>query len=161
MTPATHIQDMHHKTFDFLFFRLGSFLLGVAAEQIIQIRRGNMPQINPDSQRVDLRDIFQMPPDTQMNDSTAVLEVKSRLGRTYVPVDTAEGTIALKLDQIKTLPPLIDCHKSHPALWGLALLDENIAFLLDLDRLKPEMNHKRFTAEQADSSSRRPTSVAK
>ena len=136
MTPATDIRNMHHKTFDFLLFRLGSFLLGVAAEQVIRIRRGNMPQINPGSRQVNLRDIFQMSSDTQTNDSTAVLEIKSQWGRTYVPVDTAEGTIALKLDQIKKLPPLIDFHKSNPALWGLALLDENIAFLLDLDQLK-------------------------
>ena len=136
MTAATDIRNMHHKTFDFLFFRLGSFLLGVAAEQVIRIRRGNMPQINPGSQQVNLRDIFQMSPDTQTNDSTAVLEIKSQWGRTYVPVDTAEGTIALKLDQIKKLPPLINFHKSHPALWGLALLDKNIVFLMDLDQLK-------------------------
>jgi CheW-like domain len=136
MPPATDFHNMHHKTFEFLLFRLGSFLLGVASEQVIRISRGVMSQINPDSQRVDLRDIFQMSPDTQTNDSTAVLEVKSQLGRTYVPVDSAEGTIALELGQIKKLPPLIDCHKSHTALWGLALLDENIAFLLDLDQLK-------------------------
>ena len=136
MTPATDIRNMHHKTFDFLLFRLGSFLLGVAAEQVIRIRRGNMLQIDPGSQQVNLRDIFQMSPDTQTNDSNAVLEIKSQWGRTYIPVDTAEGTIALKLDQIKKLPPLINFHKSHPALWGLALLDENIAFLLDLDQLK-------------------------
>jgi len=135
MIPATHIQNMHHKTFDFLLFRLGSFLLGVAAEQIIRIRRGGISQINPGSQRVDLRDIFHISPDTQTNDPPAFLEVNSQLGRTYIPVDTAEGTIALKLDQIKKLPPLIDCHKSHAALWGLALLNKNIVFLLDLDQL--------------------------
>ena len=135
MTPATDTRNMHRKTFDFLLFRLGSFLLGVAAEQVIRITRGNMPQINPGSRQVDLRDIFRMSPHTQTNDSNAVLEVKSQFGRTYVPVDTAEGTVALELDQIKKLPPLIDFHKSHPALWGLALLDENIVFLLDLDQL--------------------------
>ena len=138
MTPATDIRNMHHKTFDFLLFRLGSFLLGVAAEQVIRIRRGNMPQINSGSRQVNLRDIFQMSPDTQTNDSNAVLEIKSQLGRTYIQVDTAEGTIALKLDQIKKLPPLIDSHKCHTAFWGLALLDEKVAFLLDLDQLEPE-----------------------
>jgi len=138
MTSATHIRNMHGKTFDFLLFRLGSFLLGVAAEQIIRITRGNMPQINPGSQQVDLRDILQMSPHTQTNVSTAVLEVKSQLGRTYIPVDTAEGTIALKLDQIKKLPPLIDFHKSHPALWGLALLENGIAFLVDLDGMRSD-----------------------
>jgi len=137
MTPAAHIRNMHRKTFDFLLFRLEPFLLGVAAEQVIRITRGNMPQIDPGSQQVDLRDIFQISPHTQTNNSTAVLEVKSQFGRTYVPVDRAEGTIALKLDQIKRLPPLIDFHKGHSALWGLALLDENIVFLLDLDQLKP------------------------
>ena len=137
MTPASHIQNMHRKTFDFLLFRLGSFLLGVAAEQVIRIRRGVMSQINPGSQQVDLRDIFQMSPRNQTNNSAAVLEVKSQLGQTYIPVDTAEGTVALNLNQIKKLPPLIDFHKGHPALWGLALLDEDIVFLLDLDQLKP------------------------
>ena len=137
MTPATHIRKTPSKTFDFLLFRLGSFLLGVAAEQVIRITRGNMLQINQGHQEVDLRDIFQMSPRTQTNNSTAVLVVKSQFGRTHVPVDTAEGTVALKLDQIKRLPLLIDSHKGHPALWGLALLDENIVFLLDLDQLKP------------------------
>jgi len=135
MTPATHIRNMHGKTFDFLLFRLGSFLLGVATEQVIRIRRGVMAQINPGSQQVDLRDIFQMPPHNQTNNSAAVLEVKSQLGRAYIPVDTAEDTIALNLDQIKKLPPLINFHKSHPALWGLALLENRIVFLVDLDRL--------------------------
>lgn len=138
MTPATDIRNMHLKSFDFLFFRLGSFLLGVAAEQVMGIRRGNMPQMDPDSQQVCLRDIFQMSTDTQTNLPTAILEIQSRSGRAYVPVDKAEGTIALKLHQIKKLPPLINFHKSHPALWGLALLDDNIAFLMDLDQLKPE-----------------------
>ena len=138
MTPNTHIRNTTGVTFDFLLFRLGSFLLGVAAEQVVHITRGNMFQTNQGRQQVDLRDIFQMPPRTKTNNSTAVLEVKSQFGRTYVPVDTAEGTVALKLNQIKKLPPLIDFHKGHPALWGLALLGENIVFLLDLDQLKPD-----------------------
>ena len=137
MTPATHIQDMPRETFDFLLFRLGSFLLGVAAEQVIRITRGNMSPINQVGLQVDLRDIFQMSPCTQTNNLSAVLEVKTQFGRAYLPVDTAEDTVALNLDQIKKLPPLIDSHKGHPALWGLALLDKNIVFLLDLDQLKP------------------------
>ncbi|OQY46422.1 MAG: hypothetical protein B6240_07305 [Desulfobacteraceae bacterium 4572_87] len=139
MIPVTDIRNMHDKTFDFLLFRLGSFLWGVAAEQVIHIGRGSIPPINPGSQQVNLRDVFQISPETKTNDSATVIEVKSPLGRTYVPVDTAEGAIALKLDQIKKLPPLINFNKSHAALWGLALLDENIAFLLDLDQIEPEV----------------------
>jgi len=137
MTPAAHIKNMPPETFDFLLFRLGSFLLGMAAEQVIRITRGNMSQINQGSRQVDLRDIFQMSPHTQTNNSAALLELKTQFGRTYVPVDAAEGTVALNLDQIRKLPPLIDFQKGHSPLWGLALLDENIVFLLDLDQLKP------------------------
>ena len=138
MIPAADIQNMHPQTFDFLLFRLGSFLMGVSAEQVVRIRRGVMAQMDPVNQKVDLRDIFKLSPDTRTNLSMTVLEIKSQLGRTYVSVDSAEGTTALGLDQIKKLPPLIDLHKSHAALWGLALLDNNIAFLLDLDRLETD-----------------------
>ena len=40
MIPVTDIRNMHDKTFDFLLFRLGAFLWGVAAEQVIRIGRG-------------------------------------------------------------------------------------------------------------------------
>ena len=143
MPPATDTQDMHHQTFDFLLFRLGSFLLGVAAEQVIQIRRGVISPMNPGGQQVNLKDIFQISPDTQKTDSAAVLAVESQWGRTYVPVDSAEGTIALELGQIKQLPPLIDDHKCHPALWGLALLKNGIVFLVDLDRIRPDGSRHR------------------
>ena len=42
--PATHIRNMHGETFDFFLFRLGSFLLGVATEQVIRITAGTCPK---------------------------------------------------------------------------------------------------------------------
>ena len=138
MTPATEIQSVRQKTFDFILFRLEPFLLGTAATQIIRIRNSDIPQTDSDVEVLNLREIFHLPPNEQTGFSPTFLEVSGGPGRTYVSVDSAEGIIALNLSQIRKLSPLIDLHKSHSFLWGLALLDEKIAFLLDLDQLKPE-----------------------
>ncbi len=137
MTPAAHIPDMNPKTFDFLLFRVEPHLLGVASEQVTRVRRRNGPQTHKERQQVNLREIFNLTPPVQTDGLNTVLEVRGASGRTDIPVDVAEGTIVLTLDQIKKLPPLIDSHKSHFSFWGLALLDEEIVFLLDLDQLKP------------------------
>ncbi len=88
-----------------------------------------------DVKPVSLRDIFDLPP----NDgdfSPAFLEVNGEPSPAVVSVDAVEGILSLNLAQIRRLPPLVDFHKAHSFLWGLALLDEKIAFLLDLDQLK-------------------------
>jgi len=135
MTAVANRQAMHPDSYDFLLFRLGNFLLGAAAEQVIHIRRRDVPHTHSDRRQVNLKEIFQMIPDTP---SETVLEIEHPRGQVDVLVDAAEGTINLNVDQIRKLPVLIDIHKSHPALWGLAILDEKIVFLLDLDLLEPE-----------------------
>ena len=74
---------------------------------------------------------------TRAEERTILLEIRTDAGPIQVPVDEAEGAISLGLDQIKRLPPLIDLHKSHAALWGLAILKAETAFLLDLNRVNP------------------------
>jgi len=138
MTPAAQIPGMHQETFDFLVFRLGPFLLGAVATQITGIRHKDMPKNESDVKRLDLRGIFHLTPREETALPPAFLEVSGERGRTYISVDAAEGIISLNLSQIRKLPPLIDFHKSQPSLWGLALLDKEIIFLMDLDQLKTE-----------------------
>ncbi len=135
MTPATEIQSPGPKTFDFVLFCVGPFLLGAPATQVVRVGIGKMFQMDSDMEPVSLRDIFHLPP----NDgdfSPAFLEVNGESGPAVISVDTVEGIVSLNLAQIKRLPPLVDFHKAHSFLWGLALLDEKIAFLLDPDRLQ-------------------------
>jgi chemotaxis signal transduction protein len=138
MTPAAQVPAMHQETFDFFLFRLGPFLLGAVVTQVTGIRHKDISKIESDVELVDLRGIFHLTPKEEAALSPTFLEVGGERGRTYVPVDAVEGIISLSLSQIRKLPPLIESHKSHPSLWGLALLDKEIIFLMDLDQVKTE-----------------------
>jgi chemotaxis signal transduction protein len=135
MDPDPETEPVRSQTFDVLLFRLGSFLLGAPADQVRRIGHGDLARELPDSQALDLKDIFPVP-DTGGADLPPVFLDVAGLGhRLVVRVDAAEGVIALDVGQIRRLPPLIDAHKSHPCLSGLAVLEDRMAFLLDLHRL--------------------------
>lgn len=138
MASVTDTPGMHQETFDFLLFRLGPFLLGTVATQVIGIRHKAMPDMAADVKLLDLRDIFHLTPRAESDSPPTFLEVGGGQGRTFVSVDTAQGIHSLNLSQIRRLPPLIESHKSHPSLWGLALLGDEIVFLMDLDQLTRE-----------------------
>jgi chemotaxis signal transduction protein len=136
MNSNAETEGMNRKTLDVVLFRLGPFLLGAPAAQVECIRHGELPQTASNGDLLDLRDIFSAPSGEATGFPPVFLEVVGGPGRRRIRVDAAEGIITLHLTQIKRLPPLIDAHKSHASLWGLAVLDETIAFLLDLDQLK-------------------------
>jgi chemotaxis signal transduction protein len=138
MPLADHTRTLHPQTFDFVLFRLGPFLFGVAAERVVRVRRRKMPDRDSHMHRVNLRRLLLPTADGQRDASEDLLEIETRFGRTLVSVDTAEGTLTLTLDQMRELPPLIDRHKRHGVLWGAAFLDKETLFLLDLDLLEPE-----------------------
>ena len=111
--------------------------MGVPAEQVIQVTRSVMSQKDSKIPQLNLREIFHMTSHTRTEGTAILLEVRTKSGPTHVPVDEAEGTISLGLDQIKKLPPLIDLNKSHAALWGIAILKKETAFLVDLSGVSP------------------------
>ena len=84
---------------------------------------------------LNLKDILHLTSQRETAQEHTLLEVKSTVARTYIEVDSADGVIPLNLSQIRKLPPLVDTQKVHPCLWGLALLDDKVAFIVDLDVL--------------------------
>ena len=62
MTPATEIQSPGPKTFDFVLFCVGPFLLGAPATQVVRVGIGKMFQMDSDVEPLSLRDIFHLPP---------------------------------------------------------------------------------------------------
>lgn len=136
MDSNAETEGMRRKTMDVVLFRLGPFLLGAPAAQVECIRRGELPQTASKLDLLDLRDIFSAPSGEATDFPPVFLELLGGPGRRCIRVDAAEGIVTLNLTQIRRLPPLIDAHKSHASLCGLAILDEKIAFLVDLDRLR-------------------------
>ncbi len=137
MDALSNRQERHVDAFEFLLFHLGTFVLAVAADQIIRIKRRVLPDPDSPGRRLDIKKILQITPDTS---SGVVLEIVHPSGQTEMKVDAVEGTVLLTLDQIQKLPYLIELHNRHPALWGLAVLGGRIVFLLDPSLLKTEEN---------------------
>ena len=127
------------ETFDFVLFRSGPFLMGALAEQVSAISH-HLSQSRKDFEIIKLRDIFPFPDDIEKGLQPVFMRVSAKSPPRYVSADTAVGVITLHKKNIKKLPPLIELLKLQTGLWGLALMGEEIAFLLDLDRIEPERN---------------------
>ena len=126
------------QTFEIILFKIADFLFGAPAEQISRILNGEKTkpeELSPAP--VDLGEIFLLQEGAAV-DRSCLLEVDTRTGLQLFRVDTAEGFTNLNLSQIRKLPPLIASKKMNPSFWGLALLENRIVCLVDLDNLKAE-----------------------
>jgi chemotaxis signal transduction protein len=124
------------QSFEFILFTVADFLFGVLAEQVTRIHNGE--KINPEDlgqTPVDLGKAFHVPEQTAVA-RHCLLEVKTGTGMTFFEVDRVEGLTRLDLSQVRKLPPLIGSQKSSSSLWGLALIENRIACLVDLETLR-------------------------
>jgi chemotaxis signal transduction protein len=123
------------QSFEFILFMLADFLFGATAEQVTRIHSGE--KIKPEElgrTRVDLGKAFHVPKETAAA-HPCLLEVKTRTGMKFFEVDRVEGLTRLDLSQIRKLPPLIGSQKANRSFWGLALIGNRIACLVDLETL--------------------------
>jgi hypothetical protein len=124
------------ETFDFVLFKSGPFLLGALAEQVSALNH-HMSHPQENIEIIALRDVFPFPDPTEKGLQPVFLKICGKSPTRYMSADTAVGVITLQKEDIRKLPPLIELQKHQTALWGLALIGEEIAFLLDLDRIEP------------------------
>lgn len=61
-----------------------------------------------------------------------VLLVKDEEGRHGVLIDQPQDIISIKIDSIRPLPPLVEASRESPAVWGVALMEEDMVLLVDL-----------------------------
>lgn len=52
-----------------------------------------------------------------------------------IHVENVVKILSMPLDQIRTLPAIMETHNSIPGLWGLTFVDQRLVTLLDLTRL--------------------------
>ena len=123
------------QSFEFILFKVADFLFGAPAEQVSRIHNekkikreelGQMP--------IDVGKAFHVPKETSVARS-CLLEVKTGIGMEFFEVDMVEGLTKLDLSQVRKLPPLVGSQKSNRSFWGLALIENRIACLVDLETL--------------------------
>ncbi|MFZ3047658.1 MAG: hypothetical protein WA151_17235 [Desulfatirhabdiaceae bacterium] len=124
------------QSFEFILFTVADFLFGVLAEQVTRIHDGEKIKLEDLGQTpIDLGKAFHVPKETAVA-RHCLLEVKTGTRMTFFEVDMVEGHTRLDLSQVRKLPPLIGSKKSSSSLWGLALIENRIACLVDLEILR-------------------------
>lgn len=122
--------------FEFILFKVADFLFGAPAEQVSRIHNGEkIKREELGRNPIDLGKVFHVPKETAVARS-CLLEVKTGTGMQFFEVDMVEGLTRLDLSQIRNLPPLIESKKGDRSFWGLALMGNRIACLVDLETLK-------------------------
>ena len=123
------------QSFEFILFKVADFLFGAPAEQVSRIYNGEkIKREELGRMPMDLGEAFHMPKETSAARS-CLLEVKTGTGMEFFEVDVVEGLTRLDLSQVRKLPPLIGSQKTNRSFWGLALIENRIACLVDLEIL--------------------------
>jgi hypothetical protein len=129
-------RESSDQSFEFILFKVADFLFGVSAEQVFRIHNGEKIKREELGQMpVDLGKAFHMPKERAVT-STCLLEVKTETGMKFFEVDMVEELTRLDLSQVRKLPPLIASQKANRSFWGLALIGNRIACLVDLETLR-------------------------
>ena len=124
------------QSFEFILFKVADFLFGAPAEQITRIHNGKkFKQEELGQTPVDLGMAFHVPKETAAS-RPCLLEVKTGTGMQFFEVDMVEGLTRLDLSQVRKLPPLIGSQKTNRSFWGLALIGNRIACLVDIETLR-------------------------
>ena len=119
-----------------LIVRRDGFLLAFPSEQLARIVTApDTPEASPDSAAPDAGNAAG--PSGEARGPVSV-EVRMETGTRPVRVDDVEGMTCLDLSQIRTLPPLIQAQKRRPYLWGIALVDDRVVYLVDPAGLSPD-----------------------
>jgi len=61
-----------------------------------------------------------------------ILLVRGEDGRHGVLIDQPQDIVSIKIDSIRSLPPLIEASRESRAVWGVALIEEEVVLLVDL-----------------------------
>lgn len=126
------------QSFEFILFKVADFLFGVPAEQVSKVHNGEKFKREKLGQTtVDLGKTFRVPKETAVARAN-LLEVKTGTGLKFFEVDMVEGLTRLDLSQVRKLPPLIASQKENRSFWGLALIGNRIACLVDLETLRAD-----------------------
>ena len=124
------------QSFEFILFKVADFLFGAPAGQVSRIHDGEkIKREELGRTPVDMGKAFHVPKEAAVGRS-CLLEVQTGTGMEFVEVDMVEGLTRLDLSQIRKLPPLIGSQKTIRSFWGLALIGNRIACLVDLDHLR-------------------------
>lgn len=124
------------QSFEFILFKVGGFLFGAPAEQILRIHNGDkITPEEPGHTPIDMGKVFHVPEETAIARS-CLLEVNTAIGAQFFEVDRVEGLTRVNLSQMRELPPLIGSQKANASFWGLALIGERIACLVDFETLR-------------------------
>jgi len=135
------------QSFEFILFQVADFLFGTPAGQITRIH--SVEKIKPEElgqAPVNLGKAFHVPQERAVA-RPCLMEVKTGTGMKFFEVDGVEGLTRLDLSQLRKLPPLIASQKANPSFWGLAVIGNRIACLVDLETLgmgekKPVWNYR-------------------
>ena len=124
------------QSFEFILFQVAGFLFGAPAEQITRIH--SWEKIKPEElgqTPINLGKAFQVPQERAAA-RPCLMEVKIGTGKKFFEVDVVEGITRLDLSQLRKLPPLIASQKANRSFWGLAVIGNRIACLVDLETLR-------------------------
>ncbi len=67
--------------------------------------------------------------------SPKVLVIKNESVPSGVVIDEPEDIKTISLDLIAPMPPLIEACINPPVIWGVAIIDDDMVLLMDLNRL--------------------------
>ncbi len=113
-----------------VLFRIGGFLLGAAVDEVEQgLRSGGAAVDAASCPPVDLEELLELPASEQTQGRELLL-IRVGAQRFLAAVDSIEGLVTLDRSALRPLPPLIAGERIGKWVWGIALVQAEMAFLV-------------------------------
>jgi hypothetical protein len=123
---------------DFLVARVEGLFLAIPAGQVQRVigsSEATGGSFRPTA--VSLREALHIAARHGSSGDGALLEVRTLQGSEAVLVDQVEGIVTLGPEQVQRLPSLVEAQKSGTLLRGLAVVENQVMYLVDLTDLVP------------------------
>lgn len=118
-----------------VLFRIGGFLMGAAVDEVEQGLRSSGAAADAESCRpVDLRELLGLSSSEQTKGGEMLL-IRAGAQRFLAAVDSVEGLVTLDQSALRLLPPLVARQKIGEWVWGIALVEAEMAFLVSFEGL--------------------------
>lgn len=118
-----------------VLFRINGFLMGAAVDEVEQGLRSVAAAPDCAScSHIDLRKLLSLPPPEQAQGGELLL-IRAGTRRFLAAVDNVEGLITLAQAALRPLPPLLAGQQIAGWIWGIALVEREMVFLVSFEGL--------------------------
>lgn len=121
-----------------ILFRIAGFLMGVHVDEVWQgLRSEPAAKIEQNMERIDLRKLWGLP-QSGTDGGAQFLMIRAGTRRLLADVDSIEGLVTVTRTEVRPLPPLIAAQEIGKWIWGIALMQDKMAYLVHFDVLRGE-----------------------